>query len=82
MEKDLREKGVRAKGNKVVIVELCKQNDIPYIVTTETINEGWNAKPKGMLQILWERGVIDPAIELAKADSFYMNHGKKMRSET
>jgi hypothetical protein len=77
MEKDLREKGVRAKGNKVAIVELCKQNNIPYIITTETINEGWNAKPKGMLQILWERGFIDPAIEPAKADSFYTNDGKK-----
>jgi hypothetical protein len=77
MEKDLRAKGVRAKGNKVAIVELCKQNDIPHIVTTETIIEGWNGKPKGMLQILWERGFIDPAIEPAKAESFYTNDGKK-----
>jgi hypothetical protein len=67
-EKDLRAKGVRAKGDKVAIVEVCKQNNIPYKVTTKIINEGWNGKPKGMLQILWERGFIDPAIELAKAD--------------
>jgi hypothetical protein len=55
METDLRPKGVRAKGNKVAIIELCKQNDVPYKVFTETITEGWNGKPKGMLQILWER---------------------------
>ena len=30
-----------------------------------------------MLQILWERGFIDPAIELAKAEGFYTNDGKK-----
>jgi hypothetical protein len=77
MEIDLRAKGVRAKGNKVAIVELCKQNDIPHIVTTETVIEGWNGKPKGMLQILWERGFIDPAIEPTKAESFCTNDGKK-----
>ena len=77
METDLRAKGVRAKGNKVAIIELCKQNDVPYKVLTETIIEGWNGKPKGMLQILWERGFIDPEIEPAKAEGFYSNDGKK-----
>jgi hypothetical protein len=53
MKKDLRAKGVRAKGNKVATVNLCKQNDVLYKVMTKTINEGcWNGKPKGMLQIL------------------------------
>jgi hypothetical protein len=33
-------------------------------------------KPKGMLQILWERGFIDPAIELVKAEGFYTKDGK------
>ena len=30
-----------------------------------------------MLQILWERGFIDPAIELSKVEAFYTNDGKK-----
>jgi hypothetical protein len=77
MEIDLRAKGVRAKGNKVVIVQLCKHNDVPYKVFTETIIEGRNGKRKGMLQILWERGFIDHAIEPAKAEGFYSNDGKK-----
>jgi hypothetical protein len=39
MEIDLRAKGVRAKGNKVAIMGLCKQNDLPYKVTTNNINK-------------------------------------------
>jgi hypothetical protein len=69
---------VRAKGNKVAMVDLCKLNDVPYKVFTETsIIKGWNGKPKGMLQILWEWGFINPAIEPAKAEGFYSNDGKK-----
>jgi hypothetical protein len=49
----------------------------PYKVKTKTINERWNGKPKGMLQILWERGFIDPIIEPLKAEGFYTNNGKK-----
>ena len=75
MQNDLKAKGVSAKGNKVAIVELCKQNNVPYKVVTETIKEGWQGKPKGMLQILWERGFIEQ--EPSKAESFYTNDGKK-----
>ena len=73
MQNDLKAKGVSAKGNKVAIVELCKQNNVPYKVVTETIKEGWQGKPKGMLQILWERGFIEQ--EPSKAESFYTNDG-------
>ena len=64
-----------AKGNKVAIVELCKQNNVPYKVITKTIKEGWQGKPKGMLQIPWERSFIEQ--EPTKAESFYTNDGKK-----
>ena len=33
------------------------------------IDEGWEAKPKGLLQVAWEWGFIDPSIENIK--SFY-----------
>jgi hypothetical protein len=39
--------------------------------------EGWIGKPKGMLQTLWERGCVDPAIEPMRAESFCTNDGKK-----
>jgi hypothetical protein len=34
---------------------------MPVEEETEEVVEGWEGKPKGMLQILWERGFIDPA---------------------
>jgi hypothetical protein len=40
---------------------------------TKSIKEGWVGKPKGMLQVLWERGFIDPAIGWHN----YMLNGKK-----
>ena len=77
MQIDLTAIGVSAKGNKVAIVELCKQNNVPHKVSTKTIKEGWHGKPKGMLQILWERGFIDPEVEPTKAEGFYTNDGKQ-----
>jgi hypothetical protein len=73
MENNLKAKGVRARGSRNVIVRLCKQNDIPHKITTAKIKEGWGGKPKGVLQILWERGFIDPSIEPIKATDHYTN---------
>ena len=46
MEKYLRAKGVRAKENKVAIVELCKQDDVPYKEIVETMKDGMENKRK------------------------------------
>jgi hypothetical protein len=74
LEKDLRAKGgVSAKGNRDALVKLCQQNNVPYEITAPKIKEGWVGKPKGMLQILWERGFIDPS----RAVDYYTNDGKK-----
>jgi hypothetical protein len=78
LENDLRAKEVRAKGNRDELVkELCLQNDVPTEITMQKVKEGWVGKPKGMLQILWERGFIDPAIEPTKVTEYYTNDGKK-----
>ena len=58
----LEAKGVRAKGNKKAIVKLCQLNDIPFSEARPIVKEGWCGKPKGMLQVLFERGHIDPTI--------------------
>jgi hypothetical protein len=42
---------------------LAHKNDISIWKQKEDIDYGWMGKPKGMLQILWERGFIDPSIE-------------------
>ena len=38
---------------------MCTSKNIPITKTAEQIKEGWEGKAKGLLQVLWERGVID-----------------------
>ena len=66
--------GIRgAKGTKVQLLKLCEQHQIPSFVLVDKIEEGWLGKPKGMLQILFERGFIDPSRPI----SFYTVDGRK-----
>ena len=57
---DLQGKGVSTKGkNKQELIALCNNNDITITHKVTKIKEGWVGKPKGLLQVLWERGFID-----------------------
>jgi hypothetical protein len=38
---------------------LASQHNIPTTIAVDKTVEGWVGKPKGLLQILWERGFID-----------------------
>jgi hypothetical protein len=49
------------KGTKDEWQVLCKNKDIPIVGHLVEVVEGLEQKPKGMLQILSERGCIDPA---------------------
>ncbi len=40
-------------------MEICEQHQITITKNVEKIKEGWEGKPKGLLQVLWERGLID-----------------------
>jgi hypothetical protein len=40
----------------------------------DDIEKGWIGQPKGMLQLLWERGFIDPSVEDPKR--YYSKEGK------
>ena len=55
--------GVNSKGKKAELIQRCEAH-IPAIPTTKEIpnvvREGWLGKPKGVFQILWERGYINP----------------------
>ena len=65
LELDLRGLGVSTKGkNKRELVELCAQHQIAVSKNVEKIKEGWVGKPKGLLQVLWERGLIDNGVNL------------------
>ncbi|KAI2512942.1 hypothetical protein MHU86_1488 [Fragilaria crotonensis] len=62
LEIELRGKNITTKGkNKRELVELCQNNNIAVTKTVEKIKEGWEGKAKGLLQVLWERGLIDGA---------------------
>ena len=52
---------------------LCKENNISISEEVDKISEGWVEKPKGMLQILFERRWIDPS----KDRKYYTKSGKK-----
>ena len=38
---------------------LCQEYNIETSKVVEKIKEGWEGKPKGLAQVLWERGLID-----------------------
>jgi hypothetical protein len=60
LTKDLQAKGVLGMGDKKELQRLCSNNDVPIEKLEMGIVEGWEGKAKGMLQILFERGIIDP----------------------
>jgi hypothetical protein len=47
------------RGNLTRIHEMCASKGIPIHETKPKIIEGWCNKPKGILQILLERGLVD-----------------------
>jgi hypothetical protein len=47
-------------GNLKHLQAQCSALDLPVTYTEEKILEGWVGKPKGSLQVLYERGWIDP----------------------
>ena len=50
------------------------KNNIPITKTEPKVIKGWVNQPKGMLQILYERGFIDPNIDIRK----YTEKGLKL----
>jgi len=44
--------------------EKATQFNIELEIEVELIEEGWVGKPKGLGQIAWERGLLDPAVTL------------------
>ena len=49
---------VNTKGtNKVMLVLLCTQHAIPIKRTMLNKKEGWEGKAKGLMRVLWGRGV-------------------------
>ena len=60
------------RGSRKVLRDQCCKLDLPVDVEVSVVKEGWHGKPKGSLQILYERGWID-----ASRLSLYTSKGTK-----
>ena len=58
---ELKEKGYVVRGHmkKERIEQLAKEYEISRTCEEEVVKEGWLGKPKGLLQVLLERGWVD-----------------------
>ena len=77
---ELRKKGVDTTSRRFLkdeLIKLAKDNDISISTTDYQIEKGWNEAPKGMLQILYERGYIDVTKVKTVRSSRYSKKGKK-----
>lgn len=61
------------KETRGELEHIAKEHDLPVTSEEKVIDEGWIGKPKGALQILFERGWIDP-----KQIGSYTLKGKKI----
>ena len=60
LQKALCQLGLDPKGSAKKLQAMVKVNNIPTKVKRKVVREGWMGKPKGAIQILNERGWIDP----------------------
>ena len=84
MKKDLSEElqslGYNVRGKTLKeIQEIAALRNLPTVVVEHEIQERWVRKPKGIKQILWERGLLDPNVTyLAKVKKNDPNHEGKL----
>jgi hypothetical protein len=70
----LRQRGIEnAKGSKKQIRNMAERAGISLTYQKQDVLQGWEGKAKGMEQILWERGWIDPSQD----QRTYTVNGKK-----
>jgi len=68
-------KGLTMKGRLKDLQAAAHLNGIPIEEVNEKVIEGQGNKAKGLLQVLWERGRIDPQVN--KPYHYYTINGKK-----
>ena len=62
---------------KKEIITLCAEYILSTVTNVQDIIPGWVNLPKGMLQILYERGFIDPVLVEKPSKMRYSKLGKK-----
>ena len=60
LQEELEAMGIKSKGKRERLVELANAASISLHRTEGKVIAGWLGKPKGLLQVLFERGLIDP----------------------
>ena len=60
-------------GTVLQLKEVAQRNNIALVYEEQEILKGWQGHPKGMLQVLWERGFIDGS----KSEKYYTLEGRK-----
>ena len=65
-------------GNFSEIQTIAKGHNLPIEYQRLKVVEGWNQNFKGMLQVLWERGFIDPS----KSVRHYTKDGRKISKDS
>ena len=62
---------------KSELIVLAIENNVPISISENVVIKGWVNAPKGMLQILWERGFIDDTQVKISRSSRYSKDGRK-----
>jgi hypothetical protein len=70
---NLKGQGINVSGTVLQLKEIAQRNNIPLVFEQQEILKGWQGQPKGMLQVLWERGFIDGS----KSEKYYTLEGRK-----
>ena len=67
---------------KPELITICIEKGIAISKELRKIKEGWCKKPKGMLQVLYERGFIDPTKVINPRSMSYTKKGRKSQTDT
>ena len=62
---------------KTELIAMCNSHSIPTEITVVDIRPGWSNRPKGILQILYERGFIDKNLVVKPTRMRYTREGRK-----
>ena len=77
---NLRARGVdttKKRYLKPELIQMCHENNISIIEDIAGVIPGWVGKPKGMLQVLYERGMIDPSLVTSPNSMRYSKEGRR-----
>jgi hypothetical protein len=70
---NLKGRGINVSGTVAQLKDTARRNNIPLVFEMQEILTGWEGQPKGMLQVLWERGFVDGS----KSEKYYTIEGRK-----